>query len=110
VDEEITAELMKAYYEALANGGGRSEALRQVQLAMLHDGLHEHPYYWAGFIVSGDDRSLDGKPVEPDLRVHLGGGCGACGLGEPAPAESATWLAGAAAIAWAARRARRRAA
>jgi hypothetical protein len=94
---------MKAYYERLANGGGRSEAMRQAQLAMLHDGRHEHPYYWASFIVSGDDRALDGKAVEPDLRVHPGGAC-ACRFGPRAPEGPWPWLAGAAVLVLAARR------
>jgi MYXO-CTERM domain-containing protein len=93
VDGAATAELMKAYYEALAKGGGRSEAMRQVQLAMLHDGRHEHPYYWASFIVSGDDRALDGNAVVPDLRVHSGGAC-ACRMGEQEQEGGAPWLAG----------------
>jgi CHAT domain-containing protein/Tfp pilus assembly protein PilF len=103
VDGAATAELMKAYYEALARGGGRSEAMRQVQLAMLHDSRREHPYYWAAFIVSGDDRALDGKPVLPDVRVHPGGAC-ACRMGETAPEGSPLWVMGAAAFALAGRR------
>jgi CHAT domain-containing protein/tetratricopeptide (TPR) repeat protein len=104
VDGAATADLMKAYYEALAKGGGRSEAMRGVQLAMLHDPRWAHPYYWAGFIVSGDDRSLDDKAVAPDLRVHPGGAC-ACRLGGEAPEGGGGWLSAAAAIGlWIARR------
>jgi MYXO-CTERM domain-containing protein len=106
VDGAATADLMKAYYEALAKGGGRSEAMRQVQLAMLHQPGREHPYYWASFIVSGDDRSLDDKAVAPDLRVHSGGAC-VCGLGREAPDGRAMWLAFAGALAWVGRRWRR---
>jgi MYXO-CTERM domain-containing protein len=92
VDEAATAELMQAYYEGLARGEGRSEAMRRVQLAMLHDGRHEHPYYWAAFIVSGDDRSLDGMAAVPDLGVHPGGAC-ACRMGEQRPDGDVAWLA-----------------
>lgn len=79
VDESATTELMKSYYNSLSKGGGRSEALRQVQLAMLHDARWEHPYYWAGFLVSGADGALDDTAVAPDLRVHGLRGC-ACDL------------------------------
>jgi hypothetical protein len=91
VDETATTELMKAYYDALSRGGGRSEALRQVQLAMLHDPRWEHPYYWAGFIVSGADGALDDTAVVPDLQVHGLRGC-ACDLAS-SPGED-RWLAG----------------
>jgi hypothetical protein len=91
VDESATTELMKAYYDALSKGGGRSEALRQVQLAMLHDPRWEHPYYWAGFIVSGADGALDGTAVMPDLHVHGLRGC-ACDLAS-SPGED-RWPAG----------------
>ncbi|MGF1521334.1 MAG: CHAT domain-containing protein [Leptolyngbyaceae cyanobacterium] len=40
---------------------GRSEALRETQLAMINDedGLYSHPYYWASFILAGDWRPLE---------------------------------------------------
>jgi CHAT domain-containing protein/Tfp pilus assembly protein PilF len=106
VDGEATADLMKAYYEALAKGEGRSEAMRGVQLAMLHGQRWAHPYYWAAFIVSGDDRTLDDKAVAPDLRVHPGGAC-LCDLGAAPQDTSAAWLAGAALLALIRRRALR---
>jgi CHAT domain-containing protein/Tfp pilus assembly protein PilF len=106
VDGAATADLMKAYYEALARGGRRSESMRNVQLAMLHDKRWSHPYYWAGFIVSGDDRRLDENIQSPDLRVHPGGACH-CTLGADPQSTSAAWLAGAALLALARRRALR---
>jgi CHAT domain-containing protein len=33
----------------------RSEALRQAELTLLR-GPYNHPAYWAGFILIGDDR------------------------------------------------------
>ncbi len=103
VDGAATDDLMKAYYGALAKGGRRSESMRGVQLAMLHDKRWEHPYYWAGFIVSGDDRRLDENVQPPDLRVHPGGACLCRSAGE-APGGSMPWLAAAAALGvWVAR-------
>lgn len=60
VSDQATRDLMVAYYERLLAGEGRSEALRQVQLAMLASGAHAHPYYWAAFIQLGD-----WNPLEP---------------------------------------------
>lgn len=58
VDDEATSYLMQGYYKRLKSGGGRSEALRAVQLEMASSkGVH-HPYYWAAFIPSGDPGSM----------------------------------------------------
>jgi CHAT domain-containing protein len=60
VSDRSTRDLMIGYYTRLTKGEGRSEALRQTQLAVIRDGRHQHPYYWASFIVSGQWASLDG--------------------------------------------------
>jgi len=54
VSDYVTRIVMTRYYTALAHGEGRREALRRVQLAMLADKGHRHPFYWAGFIQAGD--------------------------------------------------------
>lgn len=67
VSDAGTRDLMVAYYTRLQAGEGRTEALRQVQLAMLRGELkstqnaadYRHPYYWAAFIPSGDWRRLE---------------------------------------------------
>lgn len=86
VSDAGTRDFMVAYYARLQKGEGRTEALRQVQLAMVKNGLlplrgavtngpkgkretsdregenrtkdYSHPYYWAAFIQSGDWRSM----------------------------------------------------
>ncbi|MBE9098234.1 tetratricopeptide repeat protein, partial [Vacuolonema iberomarrocanum] len=59
VDDFGTSELMQGYYERITRGMGRSEALREVQRELLDTGAYQHPYYWAGFIFSGNWRSLE---------------------------------------------------
>jgi MYXO-CTERM domain-containing protein len=61
VEDRIARYLMEAYYRnLLAHGMGRSEALRQVQIAWLKGGdVYASPYYWAAFVVSGNDSPLD---------------------------------------------------
>ncbi len=49
-----TKELMVKYYGQLIKNEGRSEALRQAQLEMLKSQQHQHPFFWAAFIPSGD--------------------------------------------------------
>ena len=53
VGDEATKDLMVAYYQRLLKQAGRSEALRQTQLEMLHGDQYQHPYFWAAFIPSG---------------------------------------------------------
>jgi hypothetical protein len=87
VSDAGTRDLMSAYYTNLKSGEGRTEAMRQVQLAMLHgqtsattsSGKREtsdtgdkevtrdyrHPYYWAAFISSGDWRNIRDLAVVP---------------------------------------------
>jgi CHAT domain-containing protein/Tfp pilus assembly protein PilF len=89
VSDAGTRDLMVAYYTRLQQGESRTEALRQVQLAMLKGKLlpslktpsnkekgkretgemadevktkdYRHPYYWASFIPSGNWRNLAGQ-------------------------------------------------
>ncbi|XYI00861.1 tetratricopeptide repeat protein [Sorangium sp. So ce1128] len=90
VNDASTRELMRGYYARLKAGGGRSESMRQAQLAMLASSERSHPYYWASFIVSGNGAALDGRPVEPSLpalrRPH---GCG-CDLAARPPGGAVT--------------------
>jgi len=61
VADKATRELMVGYYTGLQRGEGLSEALRNVQLKMLRSRERHHPYYWAGFIQSGEWANLEGK-------------------------------------------------
>ncbi|XXY21910.1 CHAT domain-containing tetratricopeptide repeat protein [Sorangium sp. So ce216] len=70
VDDAATRDLMTAYYGRLkAADEGRSDALREVQLAKARKKLH--PYFWASFIVSGSGRSLSGKEPPPVREAEL---------------------------------------
>jgi CHAT domain-containing protein len=54
VSDSIARETMVGYYAGLRGGSGRGDALRQAKLALLKRPALHHPYYWAGFIQSGD--------------------------------------------------------
>ena len=60
VDDESTAQLMERYYEKLLEGEERGEALRQLQIEMIHSEEYEvsHPNQWAAFILTGNWRPL----------------------------------------------------
>jgi len=55
VNDEATAEFMKAFYTQLLGSHHRSpvEALRAAQLEFYQSERWHLPYYWAGFVLSG---------------------------------------------------------
>jgi CHAT domain-containing protein len=53
VDDEATRDLMVRFYTGLS-GLGKAEALRQAQLSVRAG--RPHPYYWAGWLLTGNDR------------------------------------------------------
>jgi CHAT domain-containing protein/TolA-binding protein len=60
VSDIATRDLMIAYYRGLQAREGRADALRKVQLAIVHgDPSRAHPFFWASFIQSGDWRALN---------------------------------------------------
>jgi CHAT domain-containing protein len=61
VSDYIARDMMVAYYTGLRAGLGRGDALRQARLALLKRPTRRHPYYWAGFIESGEWADLDGR-------------------------------------------------
>ncbi len=91
VPDAETRHLMVDYYGRLVRGGGRAEAMREVQLLMLAAPATKHPYYWASFIVSGDSTALDGRRVIP-AGVRGPRGCG-CVVGGRGAAAGTSWLA-----------------
>lgn len=54
VDSASTRELMVAFHRELVAGRPKAEALRRAALALLRDGRHHHPFYWAPFVLVGD--------------------------------------------------------
>lgn len=53
VDDAATRDLMVGFYEKLAKGTGRGQALREAQRELRKQDRRQHPYYWAAFIPSG---------------------------------------------------------
>ena len=58
VNDQLSATLMQRFYEGLAAGKAKDEALRDAQLSLIQEG--ESPFYWAGFTLIGDERELGG--------------------------------------------------
>jgi tetratricopeptide (TPR) repeat protein len=57
VGDRSTAGLMVRFYDRLAKGSSKAEALRDAKLDFLHSAEASHPAYWAAFILSGDGTS-----------------------------------------------------
>ncbi len=58
VDAATTTSLMVAFHRELRAGATESAALRDAALAVMHDPQSRHPYYWAPFVLIGDDGKL----------------------------------------------------
>lgn len=57
-----TKGLMGQFYEALAQGERKSEALRRAKLTVMKNS--PHPFYWAAFVLAGEDAaSMKSNPV-----------------------------------------------
>jgi CHAT domain-containing protein/tetratricopeptide (TPR) repeat protein len=61
VDSAGTAELMVGFFQRLKGAAGKyetakSNALRLAALKLMKNPRYQHPYYWAGFVVVGNDR------------------------------------------------------
>jgi CHAT domain-containing protein/tetratricopeptide (TPR) repeat protein len=54
VDDLGSAELIRHFYRRW-NGGNAAGALASAQRAMIASPDHAAPYYWAGFVISGQD-------------------------------------------------------
>jgi len=52
VDDDATEKLMIAFYTHLKEGLGKAESLRIAQADIRRQ--FPHPYYWAGFVLTGD--------------------------------------------------------
>ncbi len=48
-----TADLMIAFHRNLLAGHSKSDALRRAALALMKERAHEHPFYWAAFVLVG---------------------------------------------------------
>ncbi len=61
IDEKVSSEIIARFYEHLAEGMPKHEALRQAKLDHLNGASEEFalPYYWAGMVLVGDVEPID---------------------------------------------------
>ena len=65
IDEKQSVRLISDYLEALINGQGKSSALSDVKRSYLSSvkGELQHPYYWAGLVLVGNNEVLISSDV-----------------------------------------------
>jgi CHAT domain-containing protein len=55
IDDESTSELVASFYRYLKDPGKtKAEALREAQLGLIYSEDHNHPVYWAPFLLIGN--------------------------------------------------------
>jgi tetratricopeptide (TPR) repeat protein len=73
VADRASADFMKHFYFALAQGHPEAAALRWAKLQFLHSRLAwSHPRYWAGYVLNGDGRDVL-PPVVPWIALFGAG-------------------------------------
>jgi len=53
INDQASSDFMKRFYRYLSLGFGKAESLRLTKLDMIRS-KYSHPYYWSGFLLSGD--------------------------------------------------------
>lgn len=74
VPDKETKTIMVAFYKHLKKGKTKSEALREAKkdyLKSVNDNYLKHPYFWSGFIISGNTNAL--VPPVNNNYYYLGG-------------------------------------
>ncbi|MEZ5195459.1 MAG: CHAT domain-containing protein [Bacteroidales bacterium] len=64
VNDLSSAEIMKGFYSYLKSGLSKSEALQKAKKDYIVnvDNLTANPYYWAGFVIIGNQHEISFKP------------------------------------------------
>jgi CHAT domain-containing protein len=57
VNDQATYQLMERFYSHLRSSESLTSALQKAQVEMIDSGTLSHPYYWAGFIISGNSNT-----------------------------------------------------
>ncbi len=65
VPDDATSKIMGDFYQFLKEGDTKDSALRRAKLAYLDQAItpeQKHPFYWAGFVATGDMAKIDLSP------------------------------------------------
>ena len=54
VNDQATSLLMERFYSHLRSSNSITDSLQKAKLELIHSGALNHPFYWAGFVVTGN--------------------------------------------------------
>ncbi|UCC41516.1 MAG: CHAT domain-containing protein [Candidatus Aminicenantes bacterium] len=54
VHDQATSQFMERYYSHLRSSNSIMDSLQKTKLEMINSDILSHPYYWAGFIITGN--------------------------------------------------------
>jgi CHAT domain-containing protein len=58
VDDQASYQFMERYYLHLRSSNSIMDSLQQAKLEMIGSDIFSHPYYWAGFIITGNSDKI----------------------------------------------------
>jgi len=58
VHDQATSQFMERYYFHLRSSNSIMDALQKTKLEMINSDILPHPYYWAGFIITGNSDKI----------------------------------------------------
>ncbi len=58
VHDQASYQFMERYYSHLCSSNSIMDSLQKAKLEMIGSGIFSHPYYWAGFIVTGNSDKI----------------------------------------------------
>jgi len=58
VHDQATSQFMERYYFHLRSSNSIMNALQKTKLEMINSDMLSHPYYWAGFIITGNSDKI----------------------------------------------------
>lgn len=70
VNDAATADMTRYFLEKIRQGMSKDEALQQAKLYQLDNGTSAIPYFWSGFVLTGDARPVD-FPQSPETPVAM---------------------------------------
>ncbi len=70
VNDKYTSILMKYFYSFLGEGKSKAEALRLAKMQFIKND-NSNPYYWAAFVLSGNNSNLDIKTSRNDAVIII---------------------------------------
>ncbi|TYB79395.1 CHAT domain-containing protein [Bizionia myxarmorum] len=61
INDASSLNIMEGFYKNLSEGLNKSQALQQSQISFIKDNSQNalsHPYYWSGFVISGNTKAM----------------------------------------------------